>query len=169
MALTLDVSHEFPFSAQRYLEIFLDPAFATYVKEHSKLDVYDVERQETVGGVLKRTVLVVPRAELPGWMSKLLGGRQLAYREHMTHAEGSDRLQMEMVPTVLADKLSIKGEVKLEALGAERCRRSARITVKASILGLGSKLEEKIGENARSGYDKGHTNMIAFHRLSHPA
>lgn len=163
MATTIEVSHDFPFSPEQYIEIFFAPEFASYVLSKGRLETYEAERLERTETDLERVMLVVPKVELPAWLKRAIGGKKLAYREHMAHKFGSGEIDVQIVPTVLDGRITVKGRIRITPLDGGGCRRAASLTVKAAVFGVGGRIESGMGKSIRDGYAGGRENMIGYY------
>lgn len=163
MPLKVEISHEFPFGVESYLEIFFDPAFADFVRERASVEEYRVESLERSETHIARTVKVVPKVELPGWMRRVLRSGRIAYLETMSHRIGSDQIRQTILSSVLPERIHIGALITLEALGPDRCRRRGEVDISVKIYGVGPRVEEQLAETFKKGYDEGLGHMTGFH------
>src|SRR5690606_2606171 len=114
----------------------------------------EIERQDQ-GEALRRTVEVVPRiGDLPGPLKKVVGDG-IRYKEIGNYDKNRRRYRIEVVPSSLADKLSVTGELFTEPLGEARCRRVFQGDVTAKIFGIGGMLEKRLIEDMQKSYARG--------------
>ena len=67
-----------------------------------------------------------------------------------------------MTPSTLADKLLTSGAVRAEAIGADKTRRFADMSIEAKIFGLGGLIEGSAEKQMRDGWDKSAVFMNKF-------
>ena len=78
----LELCHEFPFSSNRYIEIFFDRDFVHYLRDHlDQVDEYHLEILERTEDRNLRTIKVAPRVELPKTVRRLLGRKRISWLE----------------------------------------------------------------------------------------
>ncbi len=166
MPVSLDLSHDLPFSPARYLEIFFDPDFADFVRARAQVSEYKVESLVRSETHVARTIKIVPKVDLPGWLRRVLGGDRIAYLETMSHAIGSNRIEQVILSSVLTERIDIRSTLTLEALPEGGCRRSARASIKVGIYAVGPRVEEQLLEIFRKGYAQGRDHMVEYDALA---
>ncbi len=133
MPTSLEFSHDFPFSAARYVDIFFDTSFIEHLGENQEnLDEYKIELLERTENRSLRTIKVAPRIDLPRSIKIILRGRRISWLETTSHVKDSHTLQWSILTNVLTEKIEIGGTYVLEDLGPDRCRRTVlgRIAVR---------------------------------------
>ncbi len=123
--------------------------------EHLKFKQWEVVSFEESDSQITREVVVRPvTGEMPKALAKVVGDN-LGFREEGVFDKKSKRYTFRIIPNRLADKLTIEGEIYVQARGDERCERFVELTVKASVFGVGSMLEKRIIADTQESYDKG--------------
>ena len=110
---TLEVEHTFNCSEATFWDrIFLDPEYNERLfKTELKFPVWREVSREERGGVLYRTLEVVPYVgELPTAL-KAVVGEGVGYEERGQLDRGARRYKVDVVPNRLADKVSVKVEM----------------------------------------------------------
>jgi hypothetical protein len=160
---SFELSHEFPFSVDRYIDLFFDRAFVEYLSESlDNMDEYRLEILERTPSTNLRTVRVAPRVELPRAVRTLLRGKRIAWLETTSHRVGGRTLEWTILTSVLTEKVRIGGTYVLEGLGAERCRRTVLGEIQVRAYGLAGTIEERIARQMEASYGSGRLRMIAY-------
>lgn len=110
-----------------------------------------LEQRETDGEIFRRTV-ATPKMDVPGPLQKLLGSN-FKYTEETRYDKKTGRATFKGIPSTLADKMITEGVIRLEPIGANRCRRVIDVTVEAKIFGVGGLMESTAEKNIRQSYD----------------
>lgn len=103
--------------------------------------------------VIRREQILTPRRELPGFMKKLVQGA-LTYREKNVFRARDNRMEVETIPSVLADKIVSAGTYWLEPAGEGRVRRVYEGEVTCKIPLVGGKIEKQIVSEVEESYRK---------------
>jgi len=120
--------------------------------QFKKWEVTDYRESDST---IYRTVDVVPKVgDLPGAIKSLIG-ENLGYREEGRFDKQSRRYFVNVVPTALADKVSVVGETWLQPLGETRCKRIFEAQVTVKMFGVGSIIEKKIIADLQLSYNAG--------------
>ncbi len=164
MAVRLDFHHDFPFSADRYVELFFDAGLVDYLREQmTDMDEYRVEILERTSTSNLRTLKVAPRVELPRTLRAMLGRkRRVAWLETTAHKVGTRVLEWQILTSVLTEKIQIGGTYVLEDLGPDLCRRTVLGNITVSAMGVGHLVEDHISGQLEKGFSTGRGHMIAY-------
>lgn len=111
-----------------------------------------LELTETDSEIFRRT-RSTPKVDLPGPVQKLLGSN-FQFTEETRYDKRSGRAVFKGIPSTMADKMKTDGTMRVEALGASRCRRVIEVTVEAKVMMVGGLLESTAEKNMRDSYDK---------------
>jgi hypothetical protein len=153
---TLEIEHTFNCSAETFWnKVFLDPDYNERLfKGELKFPVWRELKSEEKGGILYRTLEVVPYVgELPGTLKAVIG-EGIGYEERGQLDRASGRYKVEVVPNKMADKLSVKVEMWTIPDGDKRCRRKARAEANVKIFGVGGTIEKRILSDLERSYAK---------------
>ncbi|MDX2052727.1 MAG: DUF2505 domain-containing protein [Polyangiaceae bacterium] len=134
--------------ARYWDEIFLDDAFNRRLfLERLRFSEYRVKSQESVGDEVRRVLVAAPPlGEMPGALKKLVGD-SVSYEERGVFNKVKRRYEFTVVPSTLADKVSIRGSLHLEPISDTSCRRIFEATITARIMLVGGVLESKIASD----------------------
>jgi hypothetical protein len=113
-----------------------------------------VESSETESTIL-RTVQVVPAiGEIPAAIRAFIG-ESLGYREEGIFDKKTQHYRVRVVPTALADKINISGEIWAEPVAPQRCKRIFSVQISARVFGVGSIIEQRVIGDLRLNYNAG--------------
>lgn len=135
-------------------KIFLDKAFNERLyKQVLRFPEFNEVKREDTGSEIRRTVAVTPDVgELPGPIRKVAGDN-MSYSEEGVFDKQSRRYRMQVKPSTLADKLSIKGELWTEPAGPGKIKRIFKADVTCKIFGVGGMIEKRIISEMEKSYD----------------
>lgn len=153
---TVEVEHTFNCSEATFWDrIFLDPEYNERLfKTELKFPVWREVSREERGGVLYRTLEVVPYVgELPAAL-KAVVGEGVGYEERGQLDRANRRYKVEVVPNRMAEKVSVKVEMSTTPDGENRCRRKARAEANVKIFGVGGALEKRLLSDLERSYQK---------------
>lgn len=161
--MRFSVQHHYPIAADRFFgAMFFDDDYnQTLYRQGLGFESFTVEEieRDAAGGVISRTAAVRPRLVMPRAVAKLLGDA-FTYRE-VGRRQGN-AWHSEIVPSRLADKVSIKTVMRVEPAGADRCLRVADFTVDVRIFGVGKVLAKFIERTLRESYDKATAHSVRW-------
>lgn len=164
MTVRLDFSHEFPFSADTYVELFFSRGLIDHLKEVlPNMDEYRLELLERTDERLLRTVKVAPQVELPRPVRLILGRKKrLAWLETTSHEIGTQVMTWNLLTSVVPEKVSIGGTYVLEDLGPNLCKRTVLGEVEVRARGVGGLIEDLIAKQMEKSFGSGREHMIAY-------
>ena len=131
--------------------------------EALKFHDWKVTKHEDMGDQVHRSIDVVPRlGELPGPMKKVLGDN-IRYTESGVLDKAARRYKITIVPSALAGKLLVSGELYTEPVDDKHCRRVFETTVEVKVFGLGGMMEKRFVADIEKSYAVGakFTNQYA--------
>lgn len=151
------IEHRFDCSVDTFWDrIFFDEAFnrAMYLGHLQFQDWRIIEQRETDAEII-RVVSVIPKVgDLPGAIKSLIGDT-LSYTERGTYSKHHRRHHVNVIPSALADKISVTGDTWAEELGPNRCNRIFAGQVSAKIFGVGGIIEKRIIADLQLSYNAG--------------
>lgn len=160
------IRHEYDCSAEVYWgELFFDPEYTERVYldglRFSKFAMTDTAQAD---GSTDRRLHVTPRLDAPRPVRALIGDA-LSYEERGRYVDG--RYTAHIVPSRLADKLGLRLEQTVEALGDDRCARTVICEIDVRIFGLGRVFEGFIERTYRENYGLAadYTNRVWLPRV----
>jgi hypothetical protein len=148
--VTLTMQHELHTSEDGFwTEIFESEEFNEALYEHLGLR-YELESRDPATGL--RRARVWPLDKLPSLLTSLLGG-DVSLLEEGTRHPRHEHYDFTIVPTVLSDRILLKGSVSTEPLGPSACRRTVTMDIQVKILGLSGAVESLLERATREQYD----------------
>ena len=167
MATPLELSTDYPFSPQRFFEVYFDRGFTDHL--NANLDVeMRIEILHDKPETYLRTVRTVPHIDLPGFAKKVLGGKKgFSYLETSKHDKGSDLISWNILPSVIPDKFSMGGVTRVVPT-PNGCTRFVEASVEIKIFALGPRLEETIVKAVRDSFIKGQALMVDYEKNNRP-
>ena len=115
-----------------------------------------LESKEDDATIQRRVQVDPPMGNMPGPLKKVLGDK-LSYVEEGTFDKKSKRYSFKVIPSTLADKTKVVGEMWVESLGPKKIARVCRINVEVKVFMVGGLVEDRILSDLRASYDKGTT------------
>ncbi len=151
------ISHRFDCSEKTFwARIFFDDDFnrAMYL-QHLQFQQWKVIERHESDTAITRVVSVTPKiGELPGAIKSIIGDG-LVYSEQGTFDKQTRRYRIKVVPSVLADKLSVRGETWVEEISPTQCNRIFVAQVAVQIFGVGGIIEKRIIADLQLSYNAG--------------
>jgi hypothetical protein len=119
-----------------------------------KFPVWKVIDQKVTDAALERRVEIHPLVEnLPGPLKALVGDR-FHYTEEGRLDRKTNRYTFRCLPSTLADKTQITGEMYPERLGDKRCSRVIDFKVEVKVMIVGKLAEQKTIQDTQANYDR---------------
>lgn len=146
---TIDIAAE-----QFYETCFLDESFNERLYRDELGHRYELLESNREAGY--RRARVEPRVELPAMLRKVIGDG-FGYVEEGRYDLAKRRYDFTVVPSKLADKLKVRGQLVVEPLGPDRCARICRFEVEAKIFGVGKAIEAFLEKSMRDTYERSAT------------
>jgi len=128
-----------------------------------KFHEWKVEKHEETETEVRRAINVTPRlGDLPGPMKKVLGDN-IRYTESGVLDKATRRYRITIIPSRIADKLQVSGELYTEPDGENQCRRVFEASVDVKIFGVGGMMEKRLVADLEKSYAVGakFTNQFA--------
>lgn len=118
-----------------------------------KFDGYDILEEREDAGKLHRKVRTAPRSEAPKAVKKVLGD-SLTYIEEGVWDPETKRYSYKVIPSTLAEKSEIDGELWAEPRGDNKCERICKVNIKVKIFGVGKLVESFVEKTTADSYDE---------------
>jgi hypothetical protein len=153
---TTRIQHEFDCSEANFWQFcFLDTEYNRRLYlETLRFPLWRVVEQKISDDTVERRVEIQPLVEnLPAPIKKVIGDR-FGYVEEGKLDRAKNRYRFRIVPSSLADKTHISGEMYTEALGEKRVRRVVEFGVEVKIMMIGKLIEQKTIDDTRATYEK---------------
>lgn len=157
MAENIRVEHTFPCSEDTFWDkVFFDEEYNRRMFiEALRFPYWRELSAEDRGDHIVRVVEVEPSlGELPAALQKVVG-EGLRYREEGRFDKKSRHYGIHIVPSRLADKMNVDGELFTQSLGENQFKRIFTATVNVKIFGLGSMIEKRLVSDLKRSYDLG--------------
>ena len=94
----------------------------------------------------KRVLFSVPPLNIPSRIQKVVGNR-IGYTEHGTFDPIKNQYHFSLTPTVLPNKISIKGYYTAQRVDEHHTKRTCFLETSVSIFGVGKKVEGIIAQS----------------------
>src|SRR5256885_2333911 len=156
------IAHEFDCSEETLWKIlFFDPEFNRRLYgETLKFPVWKVLEEKVTDDAVERRIEVQPFVEnVPAPIKKVLGDR-FGYIEQGTLDRKRNRYRFRIIPSSMADKTHISGEMHTERLGDRRVLRVVEFEIEVKVFMVGKLVEQRTIDDTRASYEK----MAAFLR-----
>jgi hypothetical protein len=151
---TFRVTHEINCNVETFWKIFFNKEFNEKLyREGLGFPEFSVVSQEETETSIRRKCAGRPKLNMPGPVMKLLGDG-FRYTEEGTFDKAIKIWRWKMTPSTLAEKLRQEGTLKVEALGDNKCRRTAELINEAKVFGIGGLLESSAEKSLREGWDQ---------------
>ena len=151
---TFTLNHEIRANTERFWQVFFDREFNEKLyREGLEFPEFSIVDQRETDTEIVRKVAGQPKMNMPAPVAKVLGSG-FKYVEEGTFDKSKRIWRWKMTPSKLADKLRNEGSLRVEALGDDRVRRVAEITLEAKIFGIGGLVESSAEKQLREGWDK---------------
>ncbi len=147
------LTHEFNCSVETFWRLNFDREMneAMFRQGLGFPDYQVQELKDTDAEIFRRTV-ATPKMDLPGVVQKALGS-SFRYTEETRFNKTTKVCHFKGIPSTMADKLTTEGTFRVEAVGANRCKRTIDFQVDAKIFAVGGVFEETAEKNLRQSYD----------------
>jgi hypothetical protein len=149
----LSMTRDLPFSADAFWTSFLDSAFVLRVFPAIGFAKYDILEVRDERERLVRRSDALPPLEAPPVVRKVLGP-SFGYVEEGEFDRATKTWTWKATPSVLADRSRFEGTLRVEALGADRCRTNFEATIEVRMLGVGGLVEIAGERSMRTSWTK---------------
>jgi hypothetical protein len=86
-------------------------------------------------------------------MAKAMGSKHLEYNQTSRFNRATNVLEWNVVPTVMADRVTAKGRTEVTVQGGQ-CLRVINGEIKVKVPLIGGRIEKKLMEEIGSGYER---------------
>jgi hypothetical protein len=150
------IAHEFDCSEETFWKIlFFDPEFNRRLfLETLRFPVWKILEEKVTDDTVERRIEVQPLVEnVPAPIKKVLGDR-FGYVEQGTLDRKRNLYRFRIVPSSMADKTHISGEMRTERLGDRRVLRVVEFEIEVKVFMVGKLVEQKTIDDTRASYEK---------------
>lgn len=114
----------------------------------------ELERRDEAGTVYRRLRVAAPLpSSFAPVLSRIVRVDEVAYVEEQWRVEDAHLVRWRMTPEVLADRVHVTGELRLEPAGSRHCKRILEGEISARIFGAGPLLERAAIREVVRAYD----------------
>jgi hypothetical protein len=151
--MLIKISHDFDATADAFWALFLDEAaMLRMYREFIGFPECAITQTED-GDKLRRTIVAVPKMEMPGALAKIAGG-SVRYTEAGVFDKNAKEFTWKTTPALMPDKIKNEGVQRVLSIGENKIRRTADITLEAKVFGLGGMIESTFEKTIRDGWEK---------------
>lgn len=157
MAENIRIEHTFATSEDTFWDkIFFDEEYNRRMfLEALRFPHWRELSSEDGGDHVTRVVEIEPSlGELPAAIQKVIG-EGLRYREEGRFDKKSRHYGIRIVPSKLADKMHVDGELFTQSVGEGQVKRIFTAAVSVKIFGVGSMIEKRLVADLKRSYDVG--------------
>jgi hypothetical protein len=149
---TFTMTHEIDCSVETFWKIFFDPEYnTTLFKDELRFPKWVILEYKESDTEIFRKIDGQPRMDAPAVVAKALGP-SFGYVEDGTFDKKTEIFRFKMKTSVMSDKLTNFGSVRVEKIGDKRCRRVVEITAEAKVFGIGGVIEKVLENSFRTGW-----------------
>jgi hypothetical protein len=147
------MTRDLPFAADAFWAKFLDGDFNRRAFTAMGFAKYEIlELRDEPGRVLRRSA-AQPTIDAPAIVQKVLGP-SFGYVEDGQFDRATKTWTWKATPSVLADRSQFGGTIRVEDLGADRCRTSFEASIEVKMIGLGGVIEATGEKSMRASWTK---------------
>jgi Protein of unknown function (DUF2505) len=154
---TRRIEHTFECSVDTFWDhVFFNLAFNQRLFiERMRFERWEETSHTPTADGFRRVVEVVPRVgDLPAAIKGLMK-EGTGYREEGEFFRSQSLYRVRAIPQTLADRIHISGDMRVETLAPNRCRRTYVGQVEAKVFGVGGIIENRILDDIDKGYQRG--------------
>lgn len=164
MAESIRVEHTFACSEDTFWDkVFFDEEYNRRMYlEALRFPYWRELSSEDRGDHVLRVVEVEPSlGDLPAALQKVVG-EGLRYKEEGRFDKASRHYGIRIVPSRLADKIQVDGELFTQSAGEGQVKRIFTCAVSVKIFGVGAMLEKRLVSDLKRSYDIGAQFTVDF-------
>lgn len=150
--MKLSIRNTFNCDPATLWEVFDSPEFNERLEAESGVR-RDVVSDSKDGDIEVRVLRCISKKELPGFMAKAMGSKHLEYNQTSRFNPSTNVLEWNVVPTVMAERVTAKGRTEVTQNG-DQCLRVINGEIKVRLPLVGGRIEKKLMEEIGSGYER---------------
>lgn len=150
------IEHEFETDADSYWSVFFSDEFNAELWPALDIHRQQIRFERSGEGpdeTIYRVHRLVPQRKVPALLARFVEG-SIAYEERNRWSRAESRMEVEIVPNFLADKIRSGGTYSVQNLGPSRCRRIWDAYCECSIPLVGSRIAQHIVDEVRQSYER---------------
>jgi hypothetical protein len=144
--------HDFDCDIPAFWKVFFNEDYN--VEMYKRIKVKErkmLERKEDDASV-SFAVKIMPERDLPGVVKKIVGG-DLGYTERSSLNKATNRMEVNIEPSLMKDRTTIKGVYWIEQIGPGKVRRTFEGDIEVDLPLVGRKVEATVLEDVKRSYD----------------
>ncbi|MGZ3416808.1 MAG: DUF2505 family protein [Polyangiales bacterium] len=150
--MLIKISHDFDATDEAFWALFFDKdAMHRMYRDFMAFPECTVT-QDDEGERIRRTIVAVPKMEMPGALAKI-AGNSIRYTEAGIYDKKTKAFTWKTTTGLMTDKIKNEGVQRVETLGNGKIRRTAEITLEAKVFGLGGVIEKTFEKTIRDGWE----------------
>lgn len=143
--------HEFDLDAASYWDLFFSEDYNKDLYAELKMKDRKVLEQKEEGGVLRRTVKLVPGKEVPAIFKSIVS--DMSYTEKNVYRKERSEMEVVVEPALMKDKFDLRAVYSVKPLGDKKVRRTFEGDVNIKIMLIGGKMEKYMVDELRESYE----------------
>jgi hypothetical protein len=157
--VNIHLSHEIALSEEDFWKEYFDKEEVRRLYlEGLRFPEFEMVEYVETETTIRRKMRALPKLDMPGPVAKLLGS-SFRYTEDGTFDRASKTYKWKTTPSILADKTTNEGTMRIERISDSRVRRVADIVLECRVFGLGGMLEKTFEKAIRDGWGKSADHM----------
>jgi len=150
--MKLSIRNSFPCDPATLWEVFDSAEFDKRLEAQSGVR-REVISESQDGEIGVRVLRCISKKELPGFMAKAMGSKNLEYTQTSRFDPKTNSLEWNVVPTVMADRVTAKGHTTVTPSGSG-CDRHVQGEITVRLPLVGKRIEKKLMEEIGSSYER---------------
>jgi len=151
--MLIKISHDFDATEEAFFALFFDKdAMIRMYREYMSFPECAITQHDEADRI-KRTIVAIPKMEMPSAIAKIAGG-SVRYTEEGLFDKKSKDFTWKTIPSLLTEKIKNDGIMRVQSLGNGKIRRTAEITLEAKVFGLGGMIESTFEKTIRDGWEQ---------------
>lgn len=142
---------EFPTDPETFWKLFWHDPYNVELYDRIAVKERRYLEKNDHGDTLQFQLRVIPRRDLPGFLQKIVGG-DLGYTEKSTWFKKENRIECDIVPTLMSEKSKIRATYTITPIGEKRIRRVFEGTIDIGVPLIGRKVEQFIVGDMEKAY-----------------
>ena len=152
--MKIEATHDLPCSVQTFWDLYFDEAYNRALDSELDLAENHILEREDDGDVVRMTVRIAPKREVPAAVRKVLRSATLAYYETRVLDRSQSRITWNVTHDAVGPKrLDCRGVLKVRATSDATCRRVLDGVIVVRIPVVGRFVEKAIASDVVRCYD----------------
>lgn len=155
------LTHVFPCTPAEFFALHDDPDFEAMQSSVSKVQRTRLELVERPDGTRRKVVRCRPDRDVPRVLKPFVGPDGIVYHQINETDPAKGTLKWSIEIQGLSDRVTLGGDTLVVA-HPDGCERTMSGEVKVNVRFVGGKIEQYVGDQIKSGYDKTARAIVAF-------